>query len=167
MERFDKIAQTARQQISNGSTAIATSSPSTPPRQNLGISREKITAMLNVLNKRWLTMGWRVMDKADAEVMAIAWIEFLDAQKIPHEHYAELYKRALDTRTRRLNAWLKCEDFSAELMAAGWPSLADELRRKRIEEKRYLPETAVSDCDLCHGSGYEITERGCKKCSCG
>lgn len=109
--------------------------------------------MLNVLNKRWLTMGWRVMDRDDAEVMAIAWIEFMDTQKIPHEHYAELYKRALELRTRRLNAGMKCEDFSAELMAAGWPSLADELRQKRIRSGRFLESNAASDCELCFGSG--------------
>ena len=122
--------------------------------------------MLNVLNKRWLTQGWRVMDKADAEIMAIAWIEVLDQYKVPHDQYAELYRRCLELRSRRLSNGLKCDDFSVEMMIACWPSLAKEIHDKRVAEGKYLSSTDESDCDRCYGSGYEVTGRGARGCVC-
>lgn len=169
MDQIGKSLPQIEQLTQNGSTSITKSSASTPPRRNLGISREKITAMLNVLNKRWLTQGWRVMDKADAEIMAIAWIEVLDQYKVPHDQYAELYRRCLELRSRRLSNGLKCEDFSAELMVASWigeHGLRAELRQRQIDERRSLPATAESDCERCYGSGIEVTGRGARVCAC-
>lgn len=166
MDQIGKSLPQIEQLTQNASTSITKSSANTPPRRNLGISREKITAMLNVLNKRWLTQGWRVMDKADAEIMAIAWIEVLDQYKVPHDQYAELYRRCLELRSRRLSNGLKCDDFSVEMMIACWPSLAKEIHDKRVAEGKYLSSTAESDCDRCYGSGYEVTSRGARGCVC-
>ena len=166
MDQIGKSLPQIEQLTQNASTSITKSSANTPPRRNLGISREKITAMLNVLNKRWLTQGWRVMDKADAEIMAIAWIEVLDQYKVPHDQYAELYRRCLELRSRRLSNGLKCDDFSVEMMIACWPSLAKEIHDKRVAEGKYLSSTAESDCERCYGSGYEVTARGARGCVC-
>lgn len=166
MDQIGKSLPQIEQLTQNASTSITKSSANTPPRRNLGISREKITAMLNVLNKRWLTQGWRVMDKADAEIMAIAWIEVLDQYKVPHDQYAELYRRCLELRSRRLSNGLKCDDFSVEMMIACWPSLAKEIHDKRVAEGKYLSSTAESDCERCYGSGIEVTARGARGCVC-
>jgi hypothetical protein len=121
--------------------------------------------MVSVLAKRWLTQGWRILGPDDSEVMALAWIELLDQDRVPYQHYEELYRRAVDLRSRRLSQGLRCDDFSAELMLACWPGLARELEQKRIDERRYLPDTAASDCPKCFGSNMEVVPgKGARVC---
>jgi len=111
--------------------------------------------MLAVLNRRWLANGWRVMDPADSETMALVWIELLDRDRIPYQHYDELFRRAVDLRARRLENGLKCDDFSAEMMIACWPPLAAELHKRDIRSGRFLTPNAESDCPRCYGTGVE------------
>lgn len=122
----------------------------------MGISREKVTAMLAVLNKRWLSQGWRVMDPKDSEPMALTWIELLDKNKIPFQHYHELYTRSIGLRSARMQQGLKCDDFSVDMMIACWPSLKNELKQKEIEARNLLPENAESVCQHCFGTGFRI-----------
>lgn len=109
--------------------------------------------MLNVLNKRWLSMGWRVMDPQDSEAMALVWIESLDRERIPFHHYDELYRRSVRLRSHRLWKGLQCDDFSVEMMIACWPPLVQEIREREKAERRFLPPNAESTCELCFGSG--------------
>lgn len=111
--------------------------------------------MVAVLNKRWLSKGWRVMDIADSEPMALAWIEILNRSEIPYEHYFDLYRRSLDLRVRLLNKGQEADDFSADMMAACWPSLQIELRERDISAGRTLTTTAPSQCLRCYGTGME------------
>lgn len=100
-------------------------------------------------------MGWRIMDPDDSEAMALVWIEALDVHRIPFSQYTELYRRSVGLRAKRIENGMKCDDFSVELMIACWPSLARELEQRRIDEKRFLPETAESQCQRCFGTGME------------
>jgi hypothetical protein len=127
----------------------------------LGISREKINAMMNVLNKRWLSQGWHVMNPKDSETMALVWIEVLDLNRIPFHHYETLYHRSVELRARRLAQGLKCDDFSVDMMVSCWPGLAQELHDKRVKTGRYLEPNAASDCEMCFGSGMrkKVNER--------
>ena len=121
--------------------------------------------MLNVLNKRWLSQGWRVMDEKDSEPMALVWIESLDEARIPYKHYEALYRKAIGLRARRLEQGMKCDDFSVDMMIACWPTYAEELRQKDIAAHRYLPDTAASDCPLCFGAGMEVVPgKGARPC---
>ena len=128
---MESIKSVLNQQALVDSNSTNQSLTNTQQRKNLGVSREKIGAMLSVLNKRWLSKSWRAMDPEDSEPMALAFIEVLDKNSIPYEHYHALYLRALDLRIARLNQGLSCEDFSAELMAACWPALRTELNRQK------------------------------------
>ncbi len=86
------------------------------------------------------------------------WAVSFDDYKIPNEHLLALWKRARDLRITRLSNGLECPDFTAELLAACWTGsngLQSELEQKRIDEKRYLPDTAASDCPRCFGLGKE------------
>lgn len=122
-------------------------------------------AMISLLNKRWLTQGWHIMNPEDSEIMAVAWIEALDAHRVPHQHYAELYSRSVNLRARRLYQGLKCDDFSVELLIACWPALAQELEQKRVDARRYLAATAESQCQRCFGAGMEVVPgKGARVC---
>ncbi len=165
MEPTKAVADRVSQQTSTELNKQNGLSTNTPPRQNLGIAREQINAMMNVLNKRWLSKGWRVMDPDDSEAMAIVWIESLNSSKIPHQQYEELFRRCVDLRSRRLTQGLECDEFSVDMMIACWPSLAKELEEKRIAEGRYLAQTAASDCPRCFGSGMEcVPGKGSRPC---
>ena len=124
--------------------------------------------MIAVLGKRWLSQGWRVMDEADSKPMALTFIELLNQHHIPYEHYEELWRRTVDLRARRLEQGMKCEDFSADLMIACWPSLKLEIRDRLIKEGKYLESNAPSDCDLCFGTGTEVVPgKGARPCKHG
>jgi hypothetical protein len=131
MESIGKVIKMGNPLTSNESTSMVQSSTNIPQRQNLGIAREKIVAMLAVLNKRWLSQGWRVMDPKDAEPMALAWIEILDKYQIPYEHYHGLYLRAIETRTFRIAQGLNATEFTAELMASCWQSYCEQQNQER------------------------------------
>lgn len=117
-----------------------------------------MAAMLTVLNKRWLSMGWRAMDKADSEPMALVWIEQLDNEKVPHTAYYELYSRSVGLRARRFEQGLKADDFSVDMMIACWPALRTELRQREIDAGRTLGANAASVCQRCDGSGWRPVE---------
>lgn len=99
-------------------------------------------------------MGWRVMDPKDAEPMALTWIEQLDREKVPSDHYHELYTRSVGLRARRLENGLKCDDFSVDLMIACWPGLKADLKEREIQAGRTLSANAGSVCQHCFGSGW-------------
>lgn len=134
---------------------MPTSSVNIPLRQSLGIGREKITAMLDVLKSRWQTRGWHPMVKGDSEPMAIEFIRELDRHGIPWQHYRELYNRSIDLRSRRMEQGLKTDDFSVDMMIACWPSLVTELRDREIAEGRTLTSNAETQCPNCDGTGLE------------
>lgn len=119
----------------------------------MAASREQLASMVAVLNKRWLSMGWRVMDRSDAEPMALVFIERLEG--IPYQHYGELATRAGELRARRIEQGLKCDDFSADMMLAAWPSLRQELHEREIARGRTLTATSQTNCQRCYGTGVE------------
>lgn len=121
----------------------------------MGISREKLTAMLDVLKTRWQTKGWHVMAKEDSEPMAVEFIRELDRHSVPYQHYRELYNRAIDLRAARINNGLSCDDFSVEMMLACWPSLQRDIRQREIDSGRLLTETSQTQCGRCFGTGME------------
>jgi hypothetical protein len=133
------------------------------------ISRERHAALFSVINKVRMLNGWQTRTAQELDATIRTWNEVLE--HVPIEAYPELYKRSFQVRARSLNVGKQPPDFDATLLYSQWigeNGLRAELHRKDIESGRLLTETAVSDCDLCHGSGYEITSRGCKKCSgCG
>ena len=124
-----------------------------------------MVAMLSVLNRRWLANGWRALDAADAEPMALAWIELMQAARIPADAYEELYFAAIKLRARRLELGMKCDDFSAELLIACWPEVRERREREAIRSGRILPDTAASDCERCFGTGMEVVKgKGARPC---
>lgn len=132
----------------------------------MNVSRQKLAAMLTVLHKRWLTNGWRAMDPADAEPMALAWIDALDRAGVDYRRYNDLYHRMVKLRADRLAAGLPCDDFSVEMMIACWRQLRQEERDLDVAAGRYLPPVAASDCERCYGSGIEVVEgRGARTCT--
>ena len=105
------------------------------------------------------------MSAEDSGAMAIAFIEVMDREGIHYRHYEELYRRSVSLRAARMNEGLKCDDFSADMMVACWPSLKYELKRREIDAGRTLPDTAASECPRCFGVGMEvIPEHGARRC---
>lgn len=103
----------------------------------------------------------------DLEPTCRVWWSEFNRYGIKPEHYQHLYLRAHKARIAALSAGSRVPPLDATYLISCWigeNGLRAELHRKDIESKKYLPETAVSDCDLCHGSGYEITKFGAKIC---
>jgi hypothetical protein len=127
----------------------------TQAKQSLQVSREKLRAMLSVLNKRWLSKGWNAMERENAEPMALVFIERLNEENVPYQLYEELFNRSVKMRAQRMAQGLGCDDFSVDMMLACWPALRKEIREKEIASKSMLPETAESRCPRCMGLGKE------------
>ncbi len=119
-----------------------------------------MAAMLTVLNKRWISKGWRAMDKADSEPMALVFIEALNRESVPYQHYHELYQRAVELRARRMEQGLSCDDFSVDMMLACWPGLKREIRQREIDARNLLPANAESVCQDCFGTGFKRVQDG-------
>lgn len=101
-------------------------------------------------------MGWHVMDPADSEAMAQAFIEILDGARVPYQCYDELYRRCTQLRVSRMNQGLATDDFSAEMMLSCWSTkggLRDALRDQDVRSGRFIEDNVASDCPSCFGTG--------------
>lgn len=128
---------------------------------------KKLAAMMAIINKRWLTMGWRMLEVEDARIMAQAWIEVFDAAGIPPECYAELYRRTLIYNSSCIANNLEIKQFNAELMIAVWKMYKAEIMAV-LNLQKPEPKLPKSECNKCFGTRIEIVEakgaRPCKFC---
>ena len=143
---------------------MITSKPSTALPS---ITREEEVGLFTIINQIRVLQGWSMSPAAELEPMCRVWWEEFQRYGIKAEHYQDLYRRAHKARINALSMGVKVPPLDATYLISQWigeNGLRAELHRKDIESGRLLTETAVSDCDLCHGSGYEITGRGAKIC---
>ena len=141
---------------------------SKPQKSSTTISPERHAALWGIINKVRMLNGWTIRTAQELDKTIRAWNEVLE--NVPIEAYPELYKRSFQVRALALNVGRQPPDFDATLLYSQWigeHGLRAELKRKEIESKKYLPSTAISDCDKCHGTGIECTPRGARKCLCG
>ena len=117
--------------------------------------------MLAVLNKLWLSRGYHVMDPADAEPMALSFIEHLDEAGVPYEHYQQLYRATVAYRAEQRRNGKRVDEFSAELMVTCWPGLKEQLnfdRQNKIGADRQLyGESYVPKCNWCLDTNKILT----------
>ena len=106
----------------------------------------------------------------ETEVMAAAWVEILDAEKIPETAYEALYNGAM----RKINATIadgrKAPDFNVNLLASVWKSDRN-LRDEFTPKSTYLIGSMGAGCSRCHGTGWEYVvetyPREVARCRCG
>ena len=111
--------------------------------------------MGDVIDRWRLNKGWNPLDNESQDLAISSWVNVLDSENIPASAYNELFVRALKLRASLFSQGKQPPEMGIELMLSCWESLAQEIEQKRIAEKRYLPETAASDCPRCFGLGKE------------
>lgn len=122
------------------------------------IPREQHAALFAVINKVRMLNGWQTRTAQELDATIRTWAEVFNKHRIPVEHYNEIYLHAFDTRQRKIQHGIQPGEFDATLMVASWGAVAGDIEQRRIEERRYLPATAASDCPRCFGSGMEIVK---------
>jgi hypothetical protein len=127
--------------------------------------------MGDVIDRWRVNLGWNPYDDKTQDLAIQSWLDILDAEKVPHDAYAELYKRALVTRATQLANGRQVQNFGVEYLLAEWvgPSgLRSEWHELAIHRGRTLPEFSSAGCEFCHGSGFrpigESRTAGVKKC---
>jgi hypothetical protein len=128
--------------------------PKLTPATVITTEAEKILG--TIIFRTRLAKGWNGYDERTQKMAVMAWFEILNRQKIPPKYYDELYGRACDVRAVCLRNGKEPPEISAELMAAQWEGLAEEIRQKEIDAERFLPATAESDCPRCFGKNREF-----------
>lgn len=109
--------------------------------------------------------GWQTRTAQELDATIRTWAEVFNKHRIPVEHYNEIYLHAFDTRSRKLADGKDPGEFDATLMVASWWPVSETIRQRMIAEKRYLPNTAASDCPRCFGAGMEIVPgKGARLC---
>lgn len=114
-----------------------------------------------MINQSRLANGWTTKTAEDLDATIKTWHKVFRFYEIPTKDAKlldKLYFRALGLRQNCLQNGKEPPAMNAELMAACWTGangLKAELEQKRIEEKRYLPDTAASACPRCFGLGFE------------
>jgi hypothetical protein len=153
--------ETVQEIIKNEQTRTLSESRRT---STTSIPREQHVALFALINKVRMLNGWTTKTAQELDATIRTWAEVLNRYRIPLEYYNECYLRAVDTRQKKLQDGKEIE-IDAPLLVAAWQSgLAQEIEQRRIAEKRYLPDTAESDCPRCFGSGMECTPKGAKPC---
>jgi hypothetical protein len=101
--------------------------------------------------------GWTTKTAQELDATIRTWAEVFNKHRIPVEAYNDVYLHAFDTRTRKL-ADGKDVELDATLMVASWGAVSQAIEQKRIEEHRYLPDTAAAGCERCFGTGMEVVQ---------
>lgn len=131
---------------------------------------EKAKALGDVLDAWRISQGWKPFDQKTQDKTIEIWCLLLDAEHVPHEYYAELFKRAMNFRAKELLKGREIPAFCVELLLAMWEPMRNEVIRKRIQERigsrRILPEYAESQCPDCYGTGTQVVKgKGAKLCA--
>lgn len=153
-------------------TSLLSSDPPTISQENTAMTADEEQELFTIINQVRALHGWSIIAADELEPICKTWWKELARYKIPRQHYQTLYERALDARVRAINIGSKnLPEIDAIALIAGWTGeygLASELRQKEIDAKKFLPATAVSDCDLCFGTGWEtVAEKGARRCTHG
>lgn len=122
-------------------------------------SRLEHAALFSVINQSRLVNGWTAAKAGELDPTIRVWFKVLTHFGVPPEHYDALYLRALDARQTYWQNGKEPPLMNAELLAAGWTGangLRAEIERERIESKKYLSDTAESQCPRCFGLGTEF-----------
>lgn len=122
------------------------------------VSREQHVALFALINKTRMCNGWGTATAKELDATIQTWAEAFNQYKIPIEAYNDLYFRAFEVRQLSYRNGKEVPKMSAELLVSGWTGehgLRSELEQKRINEKRYLPDVAASQCPRCLGFGRE------------
>lgn len=101
-------------------------------------------------------MGWKPLDNDSQELAMQSWICELDKENIPFEAYNDLFTKALGIRAKLFANGKNAPDFGIELLIAAWiGGVRDEWRKRKVDQKRFLPEKAESVCSDCFGTGLK------------
>lgn len=138
------------------------------PRQ---MGRDEEMALFSLINKVRALQGWGHESAAELEKISAVWWREFSRYKIPVAQYQRLLDRAHSVKVRTLRETGKAIPIDATLIIAQWTGehgLAAELRQRDIDARRYLPDTAASDCERCFGSGIEtVPGKGARPCDHG
>lgn len=128
----------------------------TTPRPAIPVDKQR--AMGEVLDRWRLNNGWNPLDDKTQMASIAAFVHELDTEKVPHQHYGELYSRALRSRIAAVQNGKQLPNFGVELMLAEWlgpHGLKKELQQREIDAGRTLTSNAASVCLKCDGTGME------------
>lgn len=130
------------------------------------MTRDEELGLFTVINKARALQGWSLAPATELEPICRVWWKEFSRHRIPPEHYETLFQRALDARVRSLNEGAKhIPNIDAITMISCWQGLSAEIEQQRINDRRYLPSTAASDCQRCYGSGMEVVPgKGARHC---
>src|SRR5881392_3008458 len=135
------------------------------PTSTSNIPRDQHVALFAVINKVRMLNGWTTKTAQELDATIRTWAEVFDKHHIPIDAYNELYLHAFNTRSRRLFEGKDIE-LDATLMVAGWSTVSAAREQKRIAARRYLADTAASQCQRCYGAGMEVVPgRGARVCN--
>jgi len=102
--------------------------------------------------------NWSILEAAEAEIIGLVWIGFLDDYGIPADAYERLYRRAVDARIARIRDGRDAGDLTAEALVACWTGpngLKAEIEAERVKAGRTLTANAETQCPKCFGSNFE------------
>lgn len=157
-------------QISEHSNNLPTTSRANTALRE--ITREEEVGLFSIINQARALQGWTLAPAHELAPICKVWWKEFSRYKIHPKHYETLFQRAHDARIQSIKAGARnIPSIDATLLICQWTGeagLAAELRQKDIDSHRYLPSTAVSDCELCFGSGIEVVPgKGARNCTHG
>lgn len=132
------------------------------------MTRDEEVGLFSIINQVRALQGWSLSPANELEPICRVWWKEFSRHNIPPKYYETLLQRAIDARVRSLNSGAKyVPNIDAIGLITCWEGLSQEIEQRRIEERKYLPDTAQSSCELCYGTGMEVVPgRGARICQC-
>lgn len=137
--------------------------PTPTPAMATTITPDAEKILGTIIFRARLARGWNGYDAATQKLAVQTWFEILTTEKIPHQFYDELYRRACIYQAFMLQQGKEPPEMCAQLMLAQWNGengLRRELDQNRIKKGRTLGANAESVCRHCHGTGFKIIKQG-------
>jgi hypothetical protein len=125
-----------------------------------GIPREQHQGLFVLINKARMLNGWTTKTAAELDATIQTWGEAFSFYSIPVDAYPELYRRACDTRQKKMQMGVEVPMMDATLLISHWTGENGLMKERRSTPKvgadHRLNEPRIKVCPRCYDTGRVI-----------
>jgi hypothetical protein len=124
------------------------------------VSPEQNVALWKLINKARMLNGWSTKTAAELDDTIETWGEAFSFYSIPVDAYPELYRRACDTRQKKMQMGVEVPMMDATLLISHWTGENGLMKERRSTPKvaadHRLNEPRIKVCPRCYDTGRVI-----------
>lgn len=152
---MERLGETGNQAPTTSDSRISRTSRALTRSQSSQSTEAAADVVGRILNRFRMAQGWAAEDPENHKLRVAAWLEVLGVARVPVERYDELYRRALDTRTRKQAQGLEVFYVRPDDLVVEWLALREAQLKPSIGPEN-CPERAdhLSEAEALRDYGF-------------